>query len=141
MKVLVTKSSLYERDELQEFFQDHSWEPTFAEESKTMYQMLSREDFDTVLFNLSSTDDFAAIRYINRNYPNIRVIVSTDDRLVSTIRNVRAGKFTVTGHLEKMNLLEKLFPESDTGETADTGKSEIEEVRNIKINKRVKEKL
>lgn len=102
--------------------------------------MLSREDFDTVLFNLSSTDDFAAIRYINRNYPNIRVIVSTDDRLVSTIRNVRAGKFTVTGHLEKMNLLEKLFPESDTGETAETGKSEIEEVRIIKINKRVKEK-
>jgi DNA-binding NtrC family response regulator len=140
VKVLVTKPSLYERDELEEFFQSQSWEPFFAEEPRTMYQMLSRDDYDVVLYNLSSTDDFAAIRYINRNYPNIRVIVSTDDRLVSTIRDVRAGKFTVTGHLEKMGQLEKLFPEKGFVCPDDIDKPTKENDKTIKRTKRVKEK-
>jgi DNA-binding NtrC family response regulator len=111
VKVLVTKPSLYERDELEEFFQSQSWEPFFAEEPRTMYQMLSRDDYDVVLYNLSSTDDFAAIRYINRNYPNIRVIVSTDDRLVNTIMNIQKGQFTVTKKFDDLCNLEKLFSE------------------------------
>lgn len=109
MKVLITKPNPYQKEELIEFFQNQAWETYFAEEPRTMYQMLSLQDFNAVLYNLNNTDDFAAIRYINLNYPDIRVIVSTDDRLVNTIMNIKKGKFTVTNQFDDLCNLEKLF--------------------------------
>jgi DNA-binding NtrC family response regulator len=109
MKVLIAKPNKFEVEELIEFFLNRAWDAHIATEPGSIYQMLSQQAFDAVLYNLGSTDDFAVIRYINTTFPSVKVIISTDVGLVATIDNVRSGNFTLLRQPNQFNQLDQLF--------------------------------
>lgn len=94
MKILIARTNPGEAAELSEYFQSKTCEVFVATEQRLVYQVLAQKKIDAVLYNVSSLDDFAVIRYINATYPCAKVVVTSDAGLGANIDNVRQGDFT-----------------------------------------------
>lgn len=109
MKILIAKTNPGEAAELSEYFQSNACEVFIASERRQVYQELAAKEIDAVLYNVSSQDDFAVIRYINSTYPSIKVVVTSDAGLSTYIDNVRQGAFTALKPHYHLNQLKELF--------------------------------
>lgn len=109
MKILIAKTNPGEAEELKEFFQSKACEVYIASEQRLVYQLLAQRDIDAVLYNVSSLDDFATIRYINTNYPLAKVVVTSEAGLSANIENVRQGDFTALKLPYHLCQLQELF--------------------------------
>ena len=109
MTILLARSSPYEEDDLKEFLLSHECTVLVARELPTLYQLLSTEPVDAVLYNVVSMDDFIVIRYINDNFPLVKVVVSTDDGFSTAIENMRNGTFQTLKRPFRLNQLNDMF--------------------------------
>lgn len=109
MNILIAQASPGEATELLEYFQGNACEVFIAPERKFVYQALARHSIDAVLYNVSSLDDFAVIRYINITYPMVKVIVTSDAGICTKIDNIRQGDFTALRFPYHLNQLQDLI--------------------------------
>ncbi len=109
MKILIAKTSPSEAAELREYFDSNACEVYVASEQRLVYQVLASKEIDAVLYNVSSLDDFAVIRYINTTYPKAKVVVTSDAGLGANIENVRQGAYTALKLPYHLNQLQELF--------------------------------
>ena len=119
MKILIAQTNPGEAAELREYFNGNACEVYVASEQRMVYQLLASKEIDAVLYNVSSLDDFAVIRYINATYPEAQVVVTSEAGLSASIDNVRQGAFTALKlpyHLKQLQelLTEKQAPSSLT---------------------------
>jgi len=105
MKIMLMKPGPYEAANLEEFFQGLHTELITAHDPRSLSKALLDGDTDILLYNVSSIEDFALIRYVNIHHPDVRVIVLTENGMGSAIENVRQGSF---GSLRKPYHLEEL---------------------------------
>ncbi len=119
MKILIAKANQSEETELRDYFQTYKCEVYAAVTKQAIFQILAGGAIEAVLYCLSNLDDFSIIRYINKTYPAVRVVIVSDSGLCNTIDNVRYGVFTSLKHPYRLNQLNSLFspkPEQENDE-------------------------
>jgi DNA-binding NtrC family response regulator len=109
MKILIAKANQSEETELRDYFQTYKCEVYAAVTKQAIFQILAGGAIEAVLYCLSNLDDFSIIRYINKTYPAVRVVIVSDSGLCTTIDNVRYGVFTSLKHPYHLNQLNSLF--------------------------------
>lgn len=109
VKILITQSNPGEAAELKEYFQSNACEVFIAQERKLVYQVLAKHSIDAVLYNVVDLYDFAVIRYINKTYPQVNVVVTSDAGFCANIDNIRQGAFTSLRFPYHLNQLQELI--------------------------------
>ena len=109
MKILIANTNPGETAELREYFQSNACEVYIAAEQRRVYQVLAQKAIDAVLYNISSLEDFAVIRYINATYPLVKVVVTSEAGMGANIDNVRQGAFTSLKLPYHLPQLQELF--------------------------------
>ncbi|MDD4308817.1 MAG: hypothetical protein PHO32_00385 [Candidatus Cloacimonetes bacterium] len=93
MRILLAKPKPLEEAELLEYFSSMNCYAKTVNNRSELCNVLDSQEIDIVLFNASTVDDFAQIRYINDNYPTVKVIVSLETSLGNAVENVRNGSY------------------------------------------------
>lgn len=93
MRILLAKPKPLEEAELLEYFSSMQCGTEIVYDRNELCSILNCQPIDIVLYNASTVEDFAQIRYINENYPEIKVIVSLETNLGNAIENVRKGSY------------------------------------------------
>lgn len=109
MNILIAQASPSEATELLEYFQGNACEVHFASERKLLYQVLAQHSIDAVLYNVTSLDDFAVIRYINTTYPLTKVVAASDTSFYAKIDNIRQSDFASLQLPYHLNQLHELI--------------------------------
>lgn len=94
MNVLMVKTKEYEKRQLNDFFDTVSSRLFFAEKNHDIYRILSESGINAVLYFVENIDDFAMIRFINQNYPEVKVLVITENYICTGIDHIKESVFT-----------------------------------------------
>lgn len=114
MKILLVRPNPYEEAELSDFLRSHDCEVLTATGQKAICQTLSEIRIDQVFYFTVSMDDFILIRYINEHYPQIKVVVISEERICNAIENVRNGNFEAIRSPFHLSQLYKLIDSQPT---------------------------
>lgn len=105
MKVILMKPESYERAELEEYFQSISYAVESVYDALELTNSLTRNVADLILYNVTGSQDFGVIRYINSEFPKLPIVVTTDTGISKMIENLRICKFRTVSkpfHLEDL---------------------------------------
>lgn len=118
MRILICRPNRFISEELIEYFRGCNWEADIADEPGSIYQSLSRADYDIAFYNVSSLDDFAVIRYINATHPETQVVITSDAGFEASIENVRLGAYTSLRLPNHLNQLQELLTANSASASA-----------------------
>ncbi len=108
MRVLVAKPNPLEVDELAEYFQQLGCKMVVGCDRQSICKILVQSDIDIMFFNVTEIADFNMIRYVNENYPGIKVIASLEAGFLKAVETVRGVSFQTIQSPYHLNQLEEL---------------------------------
>ena len=79
--------------EISAFLDSHEGEARFAVSTDMAIQMLEAEPISAVVLKIRQLNDAAILQYINRYYPEIKVLVSAGQRFDNIINIFSRGNF------------------------------------------------
>jgi len=87
------KPGAYEKANLEEYFRGLCNDVFTVHDLRSLSQGLLKDQVDLLLYSISGLEDFGIIRYVNDNYPDVKVILLTENGMGTIIENVRRGNF------------------------------------------------
>jgi len=109
MNVLVMSSKKYFRDEIAEFFQTENIKLFSADTLESAIDILFKIKIDIFLFNIDSLEEIELLRYINKYYQTIEVIILTNNFLHNAISILRTGHYRLMNNPFKFQELKTLI--------------------------------
>ena len=113
MNVLVMSSKKYFRDEMAEFFQTENIKLFSADTLESAIDILFKDKIDIFLFNIDSLEEIELLRYINKYYQTIEVIILTNNFLHNAISILRTGHYRLMNNPFKIQELKTLIQKQE----------------------------
>lgn len=82
-------------EEVDDFFSTHHEKVMFSDSTEKSFQILTREDVNIVLLYVQTVTDVAILKYINENYPEIKVFITADKTFDELISIFNRGSYTL----------------------------------------------
>ncbi|MCD4819654.1 MAG: hypothetical protein K8S23_13280 [Candidatus Cloacimonetes bacterium] len=109
MNILAINQNEFQSSEIEDMIQNLDSEIYFAKTILDAIKIVEEICIDTVLINITSISDIGFIKYINDNFDNILVYVSSDKPFEEAISIVRTGKYTLLHNPVMLRELKKEF--------------------------------
>ena len=83
-----------EEAEISEFIINHSSVPFFATSNDRAIRILDEQAVDTVVIYMRNMNDAVILRYVNKYYPRIRVVISANKEFDEMIGIFNEGSYS-----------------------------------------------
>ncbi len=108
MNVLIVGMNEYFLKDLEEYFTINDDVPYYADNSRGAIQILSETKIDLVILEFCIFDEVKLVKYINDNYPETQVVLTTSKKINEMMKIIKNSEFRVLQHPFRFSELKKL---------------------------------
>jgi DNA-binding NtrC family response regulator len=107
MNILAIKQNEFQSSEIEEMIENNDSKVFFLETISEALKFIDKNSIDIVLINITSVSDIGFIKYINDNFSNTQILLSTDEDMQEAISVIQTGDFKLLHHPLLLNELKK----------------------------------
>ena len=109
MNVLIVGTNKYFLKDLNEFFIVNDYIPSYADNSRKAIEILNNIKIDLVILEFSIFDDVKLVEYINSNYPETQVVLTTSKKINEMMKIIKNSKFKMLQQPFRFSELKKII--------------------------------
>ena len=95
MNILFFTTNECIRDEVQEYLKDRQGKAYFADNIEEAIALLHAHLIDTAVLDLEQMTDIRVLKYINKYFNHVRIVVAVERTIESAISTIRNSQFGI----------------------------------------------
>ena len=92
-----------------DFLKTNNSELFLVESTQQAVHVLSKNIINVVLINMNSISDIGLVKYINDNFPNVRVFLTVENQIEEAISVFKNGSYKLLSNPMKLQELKKIM--------------------------------
>ena len=109
MNILLINDNKYIVNEMTDFLKTNNSELFLVESTQQAVHVLSKNIINVVLINMNSISDIGLVKYINDNFPNVRVFLTVENQIEEAISVFKNGSYKLLSNPMKLQELKKIM--------------------------------